>query len=160
MTDRACMKKTLLAFQGLTLLLSLNAVADPAFMSAQYNKVSDKELQEGEQTAFYEYPNNPCGTLMTQFTEPGSVRLGRGPAYAIALKKCQEKNPDATPNDFTVRVYSCKNSLKDGVIRGGATFAFQCGDGYYHEECTPEQKRGQDPSKKWNCHGIDKKKRT
>src|SRR5438105_568437 len=80
-----------------------------AFQSPSYQAVSSVPAGSNERTTIYEYPANPCGTLMTDFTAPGSVRLGRGPVYGQALEECHIINPAWVPNDFSVRVLRCEN---------------------------------------------------
>lgn len=158
MSDNYIMYKSLKLFPVLTLLISLNAHAqNAAFTSPDYNEESSDPLHEGEMTVIHEYPNHPCGTLMTEFSKPGSVRLGRGPVYKEMETKCLELDPAAKPNDFSVRTYACENIQKGNRILAKATFSFECGDGTPGSRCTPTQMKGVS-KKSWNCLGIAKRR--
>lgn len=124
------MNKTIKLFPVLALLLVCNAFADSsAFISPEYKAESNVPLAPVEKTVDYTYPANPCGTLMTQFTGHGSVRLGRGPVYELMLKQCQKEDSNSYPDDNSVRTYACSNTAVEMAIRGKATFAFQCNSG-------------------------------
>ncbi len=90
-----------------------------SFTDPDYKEISSTPINSQERKVVYEYPNNPCGTLMTAFTSPGSVQVGRGPVYELALAACDGLIPD----DSTFRVYACENSAE---LEGRATFAFEC----------------------------------
>jgi len=93
------------------------SVDDP--YSANYSKTSSIPLSSTEKTVGYTYSSNPCGGLMTDYINPGSVYVGNGPVYASASTACSP----ATPNTTTFRVYSCRNNAS---LQGQAVFAFQC----------------------------------
>lgn len=117
-------------FPALALLLTLNALAsDAAFDSPSYFAESSEPLDREEMTVEYQYPENPCGTLMTEFTSRGSTHLGRGPVYHMMLKKCQQIDSNLVPDDKSVRTYACYNMSSYSRVLGKATFAFQCGGG-------------------------------
>jgi len=92
-----------------------------------YKQVSMESLLKSEKTIVYEYANNPCGTLMMDFTDRGSVSVGRGPVYSSALKVCQSNGSTMIPDDSSFRAYACGNiKIDNGPIFAQATFAFQC----------------------------------
>lgn len=129
------MNKTTMLFPVLALLLGLNAFAqDPAFTSPDYSAESGDPLNGSEKIVNFQYPSDPCGTLMTEFTAPGSVRLGRGPVYQIMLKTCQSEDSNSYPNDNSVRTFACQNVASESRVLGKATFAFQCGAAHGNEK--------------------------
>lgn len=83
-----------------------------------------RQLPTGEYTVPHTYSNLPCGTLMIQHVEPGSVHLGRGPVYEKALAVCGDINSNHVPDDYSVRTLSCKD--RDGQAPAHAVFAFRC----------------------------------
>ncbi len=87
--------------------------------SANYSQTSSIPLSSKENTVSYTYPSNPCGGLMTDYINPGSVYVGNGPVYTSAVAACSPN----TPNTTTFRVYSCSNNSS---LQGQAVFAFQC----------------------------------
>jgi len=97
---------------------SLNPYSDPS-----YSKTSSSSLTGSEKTVTYQYPDSPCGSLMTDFIAPGSVSVGRGPVYNMATQQC---GSGTLPNDSSFRVYSCRNTSSLNGVSGIATFAFQC----------------------------------
>lgn len=119
-----------MVFPVLALLFTLNAFAsDAAFYSEVYFAESSEPLAREEMTVEYLYPQNPCGTLMTEFTTRGSTHLGRGPVYHMMLKKCQQLGSGLVPDEQSVRTYACHNVPSNSRVLGNATFAFQCGGG-------------------------------
>jgi hypothetical protein len=80
-----------------------------AFTDPRYKKVSPISLSPEELTGEHLYESDPCGSLMSEFIERGSVRVGRGPVYAEATLQCQRKNPDLDPNEFSFRTFACRN---------------------------------------------------
>lgn len=136
------MNKTSKLFPVLALLLAFNAFADEAaFRSPNYSASSSEPLGPVEKTVEYTYPANPCGTLMTQFSEPGSVRLGRGPVYKLMLKQCQEEDSNSYPDDNSVRTFACQNIASHKRILGNATFAFHCNMGQGQRHIKPQLSR-------------------
>lgn len=124
------MNKTSKLFPVLALLLTFNAFGnDAAFRSSEYKAISNTPLDPVEMTVKFTYPSDPCGTLMTQFTAPGSVRLGRGPVYELMLNKCQKEDSNSYPDDSSVRTFACRNVVSNKAILGDAVFAFQCNKG-------------------------------
>ncbi len=88
-----------------------------------YSKTSPTRVSGAEKTVSYQYPSNACGSLMSNST-PGSIAVGRGPVYNLALSQCS----GALPDDSSFRTYACNNSYSTstGSIVGNATFAFRC----------------------------------
>lgn len=124
------MNKTTKIFSLLTLLLTWNAFADSdPFRSLKYKQKSKIPLSPEERTVNITYPNAPCGTLMSEFKESGSVRLGRGPVYELALAECRKEDSSSYPNDGSVRTFACKNVASKKKVLGNATFAFRCNPG-------------------------------
>jgi hypothetical protein len=127
---------------------------DAAFYSPNYKQTSKDPLYKNEQTVTYQYPSSPCGTLMTQFSGVGSVRVGRGPVYALASDKCKTINSSYIPNDFSFRTYACENVSINGSIQGQATFGFQCAPVNENTRCSQARINGEIPQADWNCSGI------
>lgn len=128
------MKNTIKLTPFFALFLGFNAMAHEAFTSPAYEAHSQEPLNGDEMTVTYQYPANPCGTLMTQFTTRGSTHLGRGPVYHKMLKKCQAEDSNSYPDDHSVRTYACQNVASNGAVLGKATFAFQCGGAQSDEQ--------------------------
>lgn len=115
------------AFHVLALCLSFSAYGfSSPFNGADYHQTSREAVAHDELTVVFQYPAAPCGTLMTEFTKPGSVSLGRGPVYELMVQSCQAKNFGSFPIDATVRTYACQNIAKEEKILGKATFGFKC----------------------------------
>lgn len=129
---------------------------DEAFSSLKYKQLSSVPLVNTlEKTVTYVYPSSPCGTLMTQYNAIGSVRVGRGPVYALASEQCKVVNPSYIPNDFSFRTYSCENvSGSFGKVLGKATFAFQCSPDGEDTRCSQARIQGAKFENDWNCGGI------
>lgn len=151
--------------------LGPSSANDAAFYDKNYKQVSSQSLGKKEHTVVYEYkddPNNsnklqyfsPCGTFMTQFSEIGSVRVGRGPVYLQAANECRAVNSSYIPNDFSFRAYACENfsytpsGNNESHIAGRATFAFQCSPETENAKCSEARINGTSPQEDWNCSGI------
>lgn len=138
---------------------------DPAFIDPHYRKESGIGLRLGEKTVLYEYLDDaqnsnalqhfsPCGTLMSQFTERGSVRMGRGPVYKKMADVCKSDYSKYIPNDFSVRTYSCENFLYKGHVVGRAQFAFLCGHPGDSVSCSEKRIAEGSAKQDWNCSQI------
>lgn len=107
-------------------------IADMPFKDSTYSETSSVKISNGEKKVTYEYNHEPCGTLMSDYAPKGSVSVGRGPVYGLALAQCRSINTNLVPDDNSFRTYSCENkSYLDsqnvsGPIFAKATFAFQC----------------------------------
>ena len=137
--------------------LGPSSVNDPAFYDLAYKMTSSLPIAPFEKTVTYTYPYNPCGTLMTQFSQIGSVRVGRGPVYEMAASQCAVDGKDLVPNDFSFRVYSCKNIQSNdsvGGVVGQATFAFQCSKPTDANKCVQARIDGTTLKADWNCGSI------
>jgi hypothetical protein len=127
---------------------------DPAFFDLNYRQVSSLSLGKGEKTVVYQYPDSPCGTLMTQFSGIGSVRVGRGPVYTLASRECTNINKTYVPNDFSFRTYACENvpiSAYTQTPIAHATFAFQCSPPNEDSRCSEARMAGMPLQQDWNC---------
>ncbi len=127
---------------------------DPAFFNPTYKSVSSRALSSKEKTVNYLYTDSPCGTLMTQFSQMGYVRVGRGPVYDLALNQCKIVDSSYVPNDFSFRTYACENVLVNDEIQGNATFAFQCSPASENTKCSEARIKGGTPQIDWNCSSI------
>ena len=105
--------------------ITLNVIGSANFddvYSSTYSKTSNIPISSTEKVITYSYPNSSCGTLMTSFTAAGSVFVGNGPVYALAL---QASPVGQEPDTSTFRTFSCSNISVNGSILGKATFAFK-----------------------------------
>jgi hypothetical protein len=133
---------------------------NPAFIDPYYSRTSMVPLAKDEKTVVYEYLSSPCGTLMTQFSRVGSVRVGRGPVYELASQQCKLEKSSYVPNDFSFRVFACENVSNNpsdqgsARLSGKATFAFQCAEPSDETRCSEARINGQTQNPDWNCTGI------
>ncbi len=97
---------------------TLNPFTDP-----NYSETSQKGLFTGEKTVTYQYPHSPCGSLMSSHSAVGSVFVGRGPVYNMAVNAC---GVNSIPDDSSFRTYACNNVASGASVLGNATFAFKC----------------------------------
>lgn len=151
--------------------LGPSSSSDPAFYDQNYKQVSSQTLGKAEHTVVYEYKDDsnngnylqylsPCGTLMTQFSEVGSVRVGRGPVYAAATNECKMVKSSYVPNDFSFRTYACENfsytpsGSNGGHIVARATFAFQCSPESEKTKCSEARINSNSRTEDWNCSAI------
>jgi hypothetical protein len=105
--------------------ITLNVISSSNFNDAYgstYSKTSNIPISSTEKVITYTYPNSPCGTLMTNFTSAGSVSVGNGPVYDLAV---QVSPAGQMPDISTFRTYSCNNISVNGNVLGKATFAFK-----------------------------------
>jgi hypothetical protein len=114
------------------LFIATSALAqgdDPAFIDPAYKATLATPLAPNEKTVVYAYETEqkPCGTLMTEFSKPGTVSVGRGPVWNMSVQACLDAGPNQVPDEGSFHTVACENfSGANQSVIGRATFAFTC----------------------------------